>query len=107
MSVVGFKSIAAMAQETIDRCRTFERRGPKAASLISVNGAQIDIRQKEVDWTDVLAGRPCVDMRNDKLFDLIPSPRASMQQLFQELHDKVQSVGNGDTVSAKPGPRLV
>ena len=104
MTVVSFKSKAQMGKELLDACSSFELRGPRAAALISIQGANVEVLRQNNDWGKVVGDRPLVDNRTDKVSDLIPSARARMEEIFQGLGDKVRAAGSDLRAVAPKGP---
>lgn len=85
------------ANEILNQCASFELRGP-SVSLTFVDGNSVEVKKSKTDWSDVVAGKPILDKRNNNLIDLFPRPRAVLQSMFENMERA--------TAGMKPSPKF-
>ncbi|EMO9521233.1 hypothetical protein ACR3H8_20525 [Pseudomonas aeruginosa] len=105
MNVRKFVSKAAMVRSLLAECDSFERRGPKVAAAIMVRGSHVDVIKAEIDWAPIIGDKPMIDNRTENISDLIPSPRAHMQDILEGFSQKVGAL-SGDQTPRPKGPRM-
>lgn len=71
------------SQVLIDRCSTFELRGPTSASVSRVDRHIVSVVRPETDWSPITGGKPVTDNRNASMADLFPRPRDLMNRLLK------------------------
>lgn len=83
----------------LDRCTSFELRGPAHASLSEVKGGQTIVHRAETDWAKVTGGKPVADNRTSDLLDLYPRPRSVLEAMGRLMENSPEP--------QSPKPRLM
>lgn len=87
--------------EILDRCVSFDRRGP-FTSLTGLTDNTVVVLRDKTEWSTVTNGKPLEDKRNSNLADLFPSPRSVLKQMFDNME---RSSAAGSPTPRYPGMR--
>jgi len=78
----------------LDKCVSFELRGPAHASLTEVKGNNTFVHRYVTDWVAVTQGKPLADNRTSDLLDLYPRPRNVLSQMNEMMSAAETAQGN-------------